>query len=107
MAPTCCLFVVSMKEATFEELAACFSKQVKGACNHIHALCGQELCEPADLVQEAHLRLWQRRSEVAHATHQKTYVARLAKRAALNYLARLRRSYAPPIDLMQFAGIPD
>jgi len=56
-------------------------------------------------VQEAHLRLWEKREQVLQAKYPYAYVSRLTHNAASSHIETLRRQFTPPIDLTQFAGI--
>lgn len=78
---------------------------ILNACKRVHSACGSDLCDPADLVQEAHLRLWEQRDKLALARYPKAWAYRVSHNAARNSVRQQRRQARIPFaDLNQFAG---
>lgn len=89
---------IGMKDSTFEALTARYRAVILGQCQQLHARA-PHLCEVSDLVQAAHIRIWERTNLVQKARHPRSYIAALAHNAACNHLEEISSSFASPIDL--------
>jgi len=88
-----------MDKAAFVALIKEHHPAIAGQCKRVHAYCGAGACEVSDLVQVAHMRLWQKRDHLDVMKHPNAYIAQVSRNAALNEIKRLRRFVGDPTDL--------
>ena len=100
-----CLHVVSMDTSEFQALITKHHPAIAGQCKRVHNACQTAPCEIADLVQAAHIRLWQKREHLAAMLHPQAYMARTARNAARSAIREMNKFVGEPEDLNSLAGL--
>ena len=90
----------SMNAETCSQLLLEFAKVIRGVAKQAwRNTSSQHLCDPADVVQAAHIAIFMRSDRIVSARNRRAMVVKVTHDASIDFLRQQRRQSLPTIDL--------